>query len=198
MIKTGIATPEVVHAWTDSRKLVIQDPVRGWEYLLVKPADVPTYVEYGGADLGVVGKDVLLEENRDVCELCDLGIGFCRMVVAVPGRAGITSVDQLGFNSRVGSKYPRVAAEYFRGRGIPVEVVELQGSIELAPLVGLAEAIVDLTATGTTLRENGLREIAEVFPATARLIANRVSYKLAFTTIMSMVNALEPVIGEEA
>lgn len=197
LLKAGLVAPDIVREWFDSRRLVLRDAKTGWEYLLVKPADVPTYVEYGGADLGMVGKDILVEENRDVCELCDLGIGFCRMVVAVPQTKKVTTVTELGFNTRVGTKFPRVAAAYFQRLGLPVEVVELQGSIELAPLVGLAEAIVDLTATGRTLKENGLREIAEIFPATTRLIANRVSYKTAFTTIVSIVKALERVTGKK-
>ncbi|MDI3280043.1 MAG: ATP phosphoribosyltransferase, partial [Bacillota bacterium] len=191
----GLLSPGAPPLDEEARRLVYRDEQTGWRFLLVKPADVPTYVEYGGADLGVVGKDVLLEVERDVCELVDLGLGFCRMVVAVPAATEIESVDQLGFNTRVATKFPRIAAQYFRRRGIQAEIVELHGSIELAPLVGMAEAIVDLTATGQTLSENGLRVVDELFQATARLVANRVSYKVAYEQIMDLVARLREVVG---
>lgn len=147
--------------------------------ITTRPADVPTYVEYGAADVGIVGKDVLLEHKRNVYELVDLGFGRCRVVWAT--HAGRDPEDgelrHLGI-MRVASKYPNITRGFFEGRGQQVEVIELKGSIELAPLVDLADGIVDLTATGVTLKENNLVERAEIATCTARLIANRVSHKL--------------------
>lgn len=158
--------------------------------LICRAADVPTFVEYGAADVGVAGKDVLWETGHDVAELLDLQLGRCEMIVAVPGSSGIAHVTQLGFNSRVATKYPRVAARYFREQGIQVDVIPLHGNIELAPLVGLADAVVDLTETGRTLRENDLTPIASIGVSTARLIANRVRYKLNYERIEALVSAL--------
>lgn len=171
----------------DRRLLVDGGDVR---ILICRAADVPTFVEYGAADVGVAGKDVLWESGRDVAELLDLRIGRCQMVVAVPVRSGVRDVKQLGFNSRVATKYPRVAARYFREQGIAADVIPLHGNIELAPLVGLADAVVDVTETGRTLRENGLVPIASVGVSTARLIANRVRYKLKYERIAQLVEAL--------
>lgn len=171
----------------ERRLLLTGDGVR---FLICRAADVPTFVEYGAADVGVAGKDVLWEAGRDVAELLDLNIGRCEMVVAVPKSSGIRHVRQLGFNSRVATKYPRVATRYFLEQGIQIDVIPLHGNIELAPLVGLADAVVDLTETGRTLRENDLIPIASVGVSTARLIANRVRYKLQYERIASLVAAL--------
>ncbi|WP_134683556.1 ATP phosphoribosyltransferase [Brevibacillus migulae] len=156
----------------DSRKLII--PVEGTnlQFILAKPTDVPTYVEYGVADVGVVGKDVLLEEERDVYELLDLRIGYCRMMVA--GLPGWKPTEA----PRVASKYPRIASRYFRQQGQQVEVIKLNGSVELAPMIGLADRIVDIVSTGQTLRENGLVELEHICDITTRLIANRASYRM--------------------
>ncbi|BAS28653.1 ATP phosphoribosyltransferase [Limnochorda pilosa] len=158
------------------RRLLVEEG--GWRYLLVRPSDVPTYVEYGAADVGLVGKDVLLEQEPSVAELADLGFGACRLVVAVPGSSAIQEVDELDFHSRVATKYPRVAERFFQEQGLSIELVTLKGSIELAPAMGLAEAILDLTQTGRTLEENRLRVIAEVARSSARLIANPVRLRL--------------------
>lgn len=140
----------------ESRKLVISLPEIGMEFIMAKPVDVPTYVEYGVADIGIVGKDVLMEENRDVYELLDLGIARCRMsVIALPDW-------EPGIHQRVATKYPNVASQYFREQGQQVEVIKLNGSIELAPLIGLADRIVDMVETGQTLRENGLVEMESI------------------------------------
>src|SRR5205807_4857373 len=153
----------------DSRKLIFRDAGRDLEILLLKPADVPAYVIYGAADLGVVGKDILLEQEPDVYEPLDLGFGFCRLVVAEP-RALWERDDPAKWSwVRVATKYPRLTEEYFSARGIQVEIVRLDGSIELAPLVGLAERIVDLVQSGETLRANGLVEVAEITRSTARV-----------------------------
>jgi ATP phosphoribosyltransferase len=172
----------------DSRKLVITVPEANMEFIMAKPVDVPTYVEYGVADIGVVGKDVLMEDERDVYELLDLGIARCRMsVIALPDWQPVV-------HPRVATKYPRVASQYFRERGQQVEVIKLNGSIELAPLIGLADRIVDMVETGQTMRENGLVELEEMFAVTSRLIANRVSYRMKNQAIQALCDRLQQVI----
>jgi ATP phosphoribosyltransferase len=159
----------------------------------MRPADVPTYVEAGAADIGIVGKDVLMEQSeRSVFELLDLGFGRCRMVLASeegdPDPAA-EALRRLGV-VRVATKYPRIAAAFFERTGRQAEIVEVKGSVELAPLTGLVEAIVDLTATGSTLRENRLVEREQIAVATARLIANPVAHKLKATAIDEVVGSL--------
>lgn len=172
----------------DTRKLVIEVPEAGMEFIMAKPVDVPTYVEYGVADIGIVGKDVLLEENRDVYELLNLGIARCRMsVIGLPDWTP-------GIQQRVATKYPRIASRYFLEQGQQVEVIKLNGSIELAPLIGLADRIVDLVETGQTLRENGLVEMNGILDITSRLIANRVSYRMKNGRIQALCDALQKVI----
>ena len=172
----------------DSRKLIFRDAGRDLEILLLKPADVPAYVTYGAADLGVVGKDILLEQEPDVYEPLDLGFGFCRLVVAEP-RALWERDDPAKWSwVRVATKYPRLTEEYFSARGIQVEIVRLDGSIELAPLVGLAERIVDLVQSGETLRANGLVEVAEITRSTARVIVNRASMKTEHAAVTRLVD----------
>ncbi|WP_342563784.1 ATP phosphoribosyltransferase [Paenibacillus sp. FSL R7-0345] len=174
----------------ESRKLVISLPEAGMEFILAKPVDVPTYVEYGVADIGIVGKDVLLEEERDVYELLDLGIARCRMsIIGLPNW-------QPGIQQRVATKYPNVASRYFREQGQQVEVVKLNGSIELAPLIGLADRIVDMVETGQTLKDNGLVEMTSIFEITSRLVANRVSYRMKNDEIQQLCDRLQAVIGE--
>ncbi|MGH2762241.1 MAG: ATP phosphoribosyltransferase [Thermoleophilaceae bacterium] len=171
--RLGIDTAEVR---ANDRRLLFEEA----GIVTMRPSDVPTYVEHGSADIGIVGKDVLLEQaQRNVYELVDLGYGRCRMVVAV--RAGGdpigSALRRLG-RVRIATKYPRVAAAHFAGTGRQAEVVEVKGSVELAPLTGLVDGIVDLTATGRTLRENGLEVVEEISESTARLIANPVAHKL--------------------
>lgn len=155
--------------------IVVTDEV---EYIISKPTDVPVYVAYGGADCGIAGYDVLVEAALDVAELVDLGFGGCRFVVA--GRADDATLEnrygQLGV-LRVATKYPAIAQRHFDERGMQVELVKLNGNVELAPLIGIADVIVDITATGTTLRENGLRIIEDVLPSTARFVANPVALR---------------------
>ncbi len=180
---------------SDSRSLVFD----GGEVILVtmRPYDVPTYVEAGAADLGITGKDVLLEqEDRRVFELLDLGVGLCRMVLATrKGDAGPSEHQRRLGMMRIATKYPRIAEEYFEGRGQQVEVVEVKGSIELAPLVGLADGIVDLVATGRTLVENDLEEREQIVTCTARLVANQVSYRLRSEEIASLTSRLREAAG---
>lgn len=171
-----------------SRKLIIPLEEAGFTFFLAKPTDVPTYVEYGVADIGIVGKDVLMEEERNVYELLDLSIGQCRMCVAGPPH---TLGDPF---SRVATKYPRTASRYFRGQGQQVEVIKLNGSVELAPLIGLAERIVDIVSTGRTLKENGLVEEETITTITSRLIANRASYRMKAERIDQLCRQVREVV----
>jgi ATP phosphoribosyltransferase len=177
--------------FTSSRKLVFTLPEQGFTLFLAKPMDVPTYVEYGVADLGIVGKDVLLEAAREVYELLDLRISPCRLAVA--GKPGA----EPALYPRVATKYPRIAERYFKERGQQVEVIFLNGSVELAPLTGLAERIVDIVSTGKTLRENGLVELERITEVTARLIANQVSYRLKREAIQTLAERLGKAVEGE-
>lgn len=172
----------------DSRKLIFRDAGRDLEILLLKPADVPAYVTYGAADLGIVGKDILLEQEPDVYEPLDLGFGFCRLVVAEPRSLWERDDPARWSWVRVATKYPRLTEQYFSARGIQVEIVRLDGSIELAPLVGLAERIVDLVQSGETLRANGLVEVAEITRSTARVIVNRASMKTEHAAVTRLLD----------
>src|SRR5689334_6021196 len=171
----------------DSRKLIFRDAGRDLEILLLKPADVPAYVTYGAADLGIVGKDILLEQEPDVYEPLDLGFGFCRLVVAETRELWERDDPAKWSWVRVATKYPRLTESYFSERGVQVEIVRLDGSIELAPLVGLAERIVDLVQSGETLRVNGLVEVAEITRSTARLIVNRAAMKTEHAAINRLI-----------
>lgn len=184
--------------WNEvSRKLTVVDEALGLTFFLAKAMDVPTYVEYGAADIGISGKDVLMELDKPVVELLDLGISVCRLIVAVPSDSPVQRVSDLPFNARVATKYPRVAEAYFNRRGIQVEVIPLGGSVELAPLVGLADAIVDLTETGRTLHENGLRIVGHVMESSLRLIANPVSYKVEYRRIRELARRLQAALRTE-
>jgi len=181
----GIDTAEVR---ANDRKLLFEEA----GLVTMRPSDVPTYVEAGAADLGIAGKDVLAEQpERDVIELLDLGFGGCRMVFAtVAGEdPAAEALRRLGL-MRIATKYPRIAADYFERTGRQAEIVEVKGSVELAPLTGMVHGIVDLTATGTTLRENGLVVREEISESTARLIANPVSYRVKARAIDDVVERL--------
>lgn len=180
-----------------SRKLTVYDRGLDMTFLLAKSMDVPTYVEYGAADIGIVGKDVLLEQRKNVVELLDLKISRCELVMAVPEHSNVQSVSDLHFNSRVATKYPRIAEDFFNNQGIQVELIPLSGSIELAPLAGLADVVVDLTETGTTLRENGLRIVGRVVESSLRLIANPISYKVSFERIRTLTDQLRTIVASE-
>ncbi len=184
--RVGIPTAEVRG---NDRKLLFEAS----GIVTMRPSDVPTYVEAGAADLGITGKDVLMEQSeREVYELADLGYGGCTMVLA--STAGedraVEALRRLGV-VRIATKYPRIAAAHFLATGRQAEIVEVKGSVELAPLTGLAEAIVDLTATGTTLRENGLVVREEIAHCTARLIANRVAHKLRAAEIDALLERID-------
>jgi len=158
-------------------------------YLFLKPDDVPTYVEYGAADLGVCGRDTLREKRFDVLAPIDLGIGQCRMVVAAPTGEQIPAIP------RIATKYPRIAAEHFARRGIQAEIISVQGSVELAPLVGLSDAIVDLVESGATLRDNGLVERELVEEIGTQLIVNRVAFKLRAEEVMPLLERLRAAVA---
>jgi ATP phosphoribosyltransferase len=184
----GIPVPDDLD---ESRKLILPSPDGSMRFILAKPVDVPTYVEYGAADVGIVGKDVLLEAGRDLYELLDLGIGKCRMCVC-----GLPDEGE-GMVTRVASKYPRIAANHFRAKGQQVEVIFLNGSVELAPLIGLAERIVDLVETGRTLKENGLVIHEEILQISTRVVANRMSFRLKSNRIDDMIARLRQVVKGE-
>ncbi len=172
----------------DNRRLVLPCPEIGMTFLIVRPTDVPTYVEYGAADVGIVGKDVLLEQDSDVYEPLDLGFGACRIAVAAL-RSG-ESCDRFSSKIRVATKYPKITERYFSQRGMPVEIIKLYGSIELAPIVGLADRIVDLVETGNTLKAHDLVEVGCIAQSTARLIVNRASLKLKHQAVAELVKKL--------
>ena len=174
----------------DSRKLILTNEELGMRFFLAKASDVPTYVEYGAADIGIVGKDTLLEEGRKLYEVMDLGIGRCRMCVCGPASAKeMLKHHQL---IRVATKYPRIAKDYFYNQKYQtVEIIKLSGSIELAPIVGLAEVIVDIVETGSTLRENGLEVLEEVCSLSARMVVNQVSMKTENERITRIIKAFQ-------
>src|SRR5689334_7282138 len=172
----------------DSRRLLLPCPEIGMTFLIVRPADVPTYVEHGAADIGIVGKDVLLEQDSDVYEPLDLQFGACR--IAVAALKGQVSRDRLSSKIRVATKYPKITERFFNQRGVPVEIIKLYGSIELAPIVGLADRIVDLVETGNTLKAHGLVETECIARSTARLIVNRASLKLKHEAIAELLRNL--------
>ena len=174
----------------DSRKLVFENESSGVRYFLVKPTDVPVYVSYGVADLGVVGKDVLIESNADVYSLMDLGIGKCKMCVAAKN-------DWVEDKSRpiiVATKFPNIATEYYAKEDRNIEIIKLYGSIELAPILGMSDVIVDIVETGTTLRENNLKVFEEIMPLSAQLIANKTNYKFKEKEIREVVAKLKEAI----
>jgi len=183
----GYACPEMKE---DSRRLVFENPQAGVRYLLVKPSDVAVYVEHGAADIGVVGKDVLLENEPDVYELLDLGFGRCSMAVAA--RCGWQ--DNLSLPLRVATKYPHIAQTYYASLSREIEIIKLNGSIELAPILGMSDVIVDIVETGTTLRENNLSVCERIAESTARLIANKSSYQFNKAVIDLLVSRLEELV----
>lgn len=171
----------------DSRKLVFTDSKIGIRYFMVKPSDVAIYVEYGVADIGVVGKDILLESRPDVYELLDLEMGKCRVCVAAPNGF----CEDMSRPLRVATKFVNIAKDYYNSLNREIEIIKLNGSIELAPLLGMTDVIVDIVETGTTLKENNLSVIAEIMPISARLIANKASYKFLSEQINKLVEDIK-------
>lgn len=180
-----------------SRKLIITNESARLKFIITKTADVPTYVEYGAADIGIIGKDVIIESQKDVYELLDLGFGKCHLMMAVPKDKRRPRLEDYA-HTRVATKFPHIAEKFFTERGMQMEYIKLNGSIELGPIVGLSESIVDIVETGTTLRENNLVEIVRIMDATARLIANRVSYKLKFERINNLVTELDKILRNQS
>jgi len=189
--KIGIDCAELLG---NSRKLIFENEAQRMRYMIVRATDVPTYVEYGCADLGIVGKDTLLEQEKNVYEPLDLKFGYCRMMVAEP--AGLAQDDDPSRwnNIRIATKYPNVTEKYFASKGVQVEIIKLYGSIELAPLVGLSERIVDLVSTGETLKQNGLVEVETIAEITTRLIVNRASMKTKQQRIAAIIEGLESLV----
>lgn len=192
--KIGITCEEMKDP--SSRKLIFVNEELKLKFFLAKTSDVPTYVEYGAADIGVVGKDTILEEGRKLYEVIDLGLGVCRMCVAGPKEA--KQLLQSGQLIRVATKYPNIAKDYFYNRKHQtVEIIKLNGSIELAPIVGLAEVIVDIVETGSTLRENGLEVLEEICPLSARMVVNEVSMKMEHDRITQIIRDLKQTLALE-
>ena len=189
--KIGITCEEMKDK--DSRKLIFVNEELKLKFFLAKGPDVPTYVEYGAADIGIVGKDTILEEGRKLYEVLDLGFGKCKMCVCGPAEA--KELLQHHELIRVATKYPKIAKDYFYNKKHQtVEIIKLNGSIELAPIVGLSEVIVDIVETGTTLKENGLTVLEEVCPLSARMVVNQVSMKMENERITKIINDLKTLL----
>ncbi|MBQ3888571.1 MAG: ATP phosphoribosyltransferase [Clostridia bacterium] len=186
--QAGFPCPE---ALADTRKLIFENPDKNVCFFWVKPSDVAIYVERGAADIGVAGKDILLEYEPDVFELLDLGTGVCRLAVAGPKEFRDSPERTL----RVATKFSHVATEYYRRLGRDIDIIHLNGSIELAPLLGLSDVIVDIVETGKTLKENGLEVFETIVPVSARLIANPSAYKFKQTPITEIATALKEIVS---
>ncbi len=188
--RAGYPCPEI-HAST--RRLVFENPEAGVRYFWVKPSDVAIYVERGAADLGIAGKDILLEYAPRVYELLDLGMGVCRMAVAGPKDFR----DDPAKTLRVATKFPNITKRYYNGKSREIDIIQLHGSIELAPLLGLSDVIVDLVETGTTLRENDLLPLAEVAPVSARLVANEAAYQFKSAAVDKLRGDIETYLAKK-
>ncbi|MEG2000756.1 MAG: ATP phosphoribosyltransferase [Evtepia sp.] len=182
--EAGFPCPSILE---QNRKLIFENPEAGVRYFWVKPSDVAIYVEHGAADVGVAGKDILLEYEPDVYELLDLNIGKCRMAVAAKREFR----DNLDRTLRVATKFPRIASRYYSGLSRDIDIIKLNGSIEIAPILGLSDVIVDIVETGTTLKENNLIPFETVVPISARLISNKVSFKFKNKAITSLCQGLQ-------
>jgi ATP phosphoribosyltransferase len=190
LARAGIRFSEDV---ASSRKLIFTSENDQFRVVLVKPVDVPTYVEYGAADLGIAGRDVIMESRADLLQPLDLNFGHCKIAVAAP--RGVHSINGLDHPTiRVATKYPQITLDYYNARGIPVEIIPLSGSIELAPLIGLADRIVDLVETGRTLKDNGLEIVEVIAESSARLLINRAGYQTKRDEVLHLIQALEKVI----
>ena len=188
--KAGYACPSIRE---DNRKLTFENPETGVRYFWVKPSDVAIYVERGAADIGVAGKDILLEYNPDVYELLDLNLGKCRMCVAGPRDFR----DDPSQTLRVATKFVHIARRYYASQSRQIDIIKLNGSIELAPILGLSDVIVDIVETGKTLLENGLAPLETIVPISARLIANKANYKFKYNEICAMAQRMEQALAQE-
>ena len=185
--EAGYGCPDIF----EGRKLVFESKDSGVRYFWVKPSDVPIYVERGAADIGVAGKDILLEHEPNVYELKDLGVGKCRMVVAAP--KGFT--DNPEYPLRVATKFVNIAQDYYSSVGRDIDIIQLNGSIEIAPILGLSDVIVDIVETGSTLRENGLEVLEEICPLSARMIVNPVSMQMEQERIKNLIMQIRQVLA---
>jgi ATP phosphoribosyltransferase len=192
--RAGILSGEIKSAMKKkSRRLIFGSDDSELSYFMAKAPDVPTYVEYGAADIGIAGKDALMEGCRNLYEVLDLGFGTCTMVVA--GREEQRELVRRGNNLRVATKYPHIALDYFvRRKQQSVEIIKLNGSVELAPIIGLADVIVDIVETGGTLKENGLTPLEEISPISARLVVNRASMKIEHARIVEVIKKLKAIL----
>lgn len=179
----------------DERRLIFDDVAEGLRFMVIRSQDVPTYVEHGAADMGIAGKDVLLEQDKDLYEPLDLGIGECRMMVAEPKEMGKNDNPGQWTHVRVATKYPNITLRHFLGKGIQVEIIKLYGSIELAPLLGLSERIVDLVQTGETLKKNGLVEVEHIMNISSKLVCNRASLKTKPRMVKDLVDSLGKAVS---
>ena len=178
-----------------SRKLVITNEEKKIKFIISKTADVPTYVEYGAADIGIIGKDVLLESGMDVYELLDLGFGRCHLMMAVHKDHKRPKLTDYA-HTRVATKFPHIAEKFFNSKGMQMEYIKLNGSIELAPILGLSDVIVDIVETGTTLKENNLAVLEEFMPISARFIANKASYKFKYAQLTELLNKMKEALAK--
>ena len=200
LTKAGL---ECMFVQEDSRKLTFDLPGKEVKIIICRPTDIPTYVEYGAADIGFVGKDTLVEQNRDVAELVDLKFGYCRFVVAMPEDSQPSKLPSGEYDlsvlnhKRAATKFPRVAQVFFNEQGMQVTPIKLHGNIEIAPQVGLAEMIVDIVSTGKTLKQNKLVEVAPIFESTTRMVANRVSYRIKYEFIQDLAEKLRALVNNK-
>ena len=189
--KAGYECPSIHE---ENRKLIFENEEKGVRYFWVKPSDVVIYVERGAADIGIAGKDIILEYDPDIYELSDLGIGKCRMAVA----AKKDFYDDLGKTLRVATKFPNIAKKFYKSQSRDIDIIKLNGSIELAPILGLSDVIVDIVETGTTLLENDLEPKETIVPISARLVANKVSYKFKNEEISELCDRVNAIISDTA
>lgn len=189
---------DITPVMQDDRRLIFEGIAEGLRFMVIRSQDVPTYVEYGAADIGIAGKDVLLEQDKDLYEPLDLGIGACRMMVAEPRELSEGDNPKQWTHIRVASKYPNITLRHFLAKGIQVEIIKLYGSIELAPLLGLSERIVDLVQTGETLKKNGLVEVEHIMNITSKLVCNRASLKTKPRMVKALVDSLGKAVAEVA
>ncbi len=179
----------------DDRRLVVETEDKNFRFFLAKPSDVPTFVEYGVADLGVVGKDTILEENRDITEVLDLKFGKCRMCVCAKDSDGLSFQNKSMV--RIATKYPNIAKRYFESKHQNTEIIKLNGSVELGPIVGLSDVIVDIVESGRTLRENGLSDMVTIHELSARLVANNAAIKTKYDDINQIIEGFKSLIKED-
>lgn len=189
---------DITPVMQDDRRLIFEGIAEGLRFMVIRSQDVPTYVEYGAADIGIAGKDVLLEQDKDLYEPLDLGIGVCRMMVAEPKELSEGDNPKQWTHIRVATKYPNITLRHFLAKGIQVEIIKLYGSIEIAPLLGLSERIVDLVQTGETLRKNGLAEVEHIMNITSKLVCNRASLKTKPRMVKALVDSLGKAVSEAA